>query len=108
MEQPDEDGVAILAREREMSTARDRVAAAAQQHGWAVFHNTDRVWNVRIYTRGDRTVLVGYTESGSVTGASRMFDGADKPPRKDSVVESLSSRDRGKFDTVLGWLAEPV
>jgi hypothetical protein len=85
---------------------RDRIAAAAEEHGWAVGMGTDQTWNVRIYTRGDRVILVGYTQAGAITGATRMYGGVTESPRKDMPMEQLDSRDRDKTDTVLGWLAE--
>ena len=91
-----------------MSTARDRIAAAAEQHGWTAPLNTDLVSNVRIYTQDARTIIISYTQAGTVKSATRMFRGVSDPPRKDMPKEDLTNRDSGKVDTVLGWLAEPA
>jgi hypothetical protein len=96
----DKDDAAMEAR-----TARGRIAAAAANHGWREMFD-DVVWNVRIYERSGRTILVGYREAGAVTGATRMYATPSKPPRRDRPIEHLRLLDGGKADTVLGWLAE--
>jgi hypothetical protein len=92
--------------EAEKHTARGRIAAAAEQNGWSPTLHTDLVWNVRIYTRAGRTILVGYSKAGAVTGATRMFGGVHGSPPKGRPVDDVTSRDRGKVDTVLAWLRE--
>lgn len=90
----------------DQASARDRIAAVAAEHGWRELFG-DVASNVRIYERGDRTIVVGYQPAGAVTSATRMYATANTPPRTDMPIDELTHLDRDKADTVITWLCEP-
>ncbi|MFA5712361.1 hypothetical protein [Mycolicibacterium sp.] len=89
----------------EERTARGRIAVAAGEHGWNEMFG-DVAENVRIYTRGAATVLVGYRPNGGVTGASRGRVDASGRLEKGGWLDQLTHLDASKAEQVLVWLAE--
>ncbi len=91
----------------EQRSARDRIAAAAAEHGWSEAFG-DVASNGRIYERAGRVIIIGYAPAGAVTSATRMYGSASTPLRTDLPKDELTQRDRGKAEQVLTWLAEPA
>lgn len=90
-----------MSGQSEQDTARGRIAAVAERHGWtAVDPGEGQAWNIRMYQRGTVEVLVGYRREGSLTGAHRRVEPDGK------WTDQLTHRERGKADTVLSWLQE--
>lgn len=89
----------------EQRSARDRIAAAAAEHGWSEAFG-DVASNGRIYERAGRVIIIGYAPAGAVTSATRMYGSASTPLRTDLPKDELTQRDRGKVDQILAWLQE--
>jgi len=77
------------ARSQPKKARRARVAAAAAEHGWHEKFD-DVAWNVWIYERSGRVIIIGYRQAGAVTGATRMYMAASGHVRKDMRIDELT------------------
>lgn len=73
------------ARSQPKKARRARVA----EHGWHEKFD-DVAWNVRIYERSGRVIIIGYRQAGAVTGATRMYMAASRHVRKDMRIDELT------------------